>query len=192
MPLVTRLCRPLAFLLVALLGLGTAPASAAVEIGFHSKEFGVTFPHAFVSLSGTLDATGEPVSGNYGFTVRHLIGPSVLLGNVQGVIVSEGDNYVAGANRHFTMVLTDDQYRSVLDLVERWRAMPQPSYSLRRRNCVSFVAEVATLLGLQADPRGLMRRPKAFLDRVREQNALLIDASSPTSTITAETADPTR
>jgi len=147
-----------------------APAAAAVEISFHSKDFGTTFPHAFIVLDGSLDETGEPVDANYGFTVRHLIGPSVLFGRVQGMIESVDDGFVEHSNRHFSMVLSDAQYRQVMELVERWRQLPQPSYALDRRNCVSFVAEVATLLGLQAETRGLMRRPRAFLDRVREAN----------------------
>ena len=171
--------RALLFLLVALLCCWSVPARAAVEISFHSKDFGASLPHAFIALSGTLDSTGETVEDNYGFTVRNLIGPSILFGSVQGVVVTKDAEYVAGANHHFTMVVTDDQYRAVMALVETWRNLPQPSYSIERRNCVSFVAEVATLLGLQADPRGLMRRPKAFLDRVRDQNLALIDAASP-------------
>jgi hypothetical protein len=159
---------------LAWLCLAAAPAAASVEIRFHSKDLGATFPHAFIAFEGTLDSTGEAVSGNYGFTVRHLIGPSVLLGPVQGTMISESPAYVAGSNHHFTLVLTDDQYRAVMRLIDRWQALPQPSYSLARRNCVSFVAEVAVLLGLSADPAGLMRRPRAFLDRVRRQNSALI------------------
>ena len=170
---------PLRWLAALALLLGAVPARAAVEITFHSKDFGTSFPHAFVVLSGTVDETGDAVDANYGFTVRHQIGPSVLFGRVQGVVESVGRNYVEHSNRHFSLTLTDAQYRAVLELVQRWRNLPQPSYSLERRNCVSFVAEVATLLGLEADPRGLMRRPRAFLDRVRERNAALI-AAQPT------------
>jgi hypothetical protein len=174
-----RCSRPLriwGWLWLALLCLLSSPAGAAVQMSFHSKDLGATFPHAFIAFEGTLDATGERVSGNYGFTVRHLLGPSVLLGPVQGTMISEGAAYVAGSNHHFTLTLTDDQYRAVMRLVERWRALPQPSYSLARRNCVTFVAEVAILLGLTADTRGLMRRPRAFLDRVRRENAPIIAA----------------
>jgi len=167
------------------LSLAAAPASAAVEISFHSKDFGTTFPHAFVVLRGTVDATGEAVDANYGFTVRHLIGPSVLFGRVQGTIETVGDDFVEHSHRHFALILTDAQYSEVLALVERWRALPQPSYSLDRRNCVTFVAEVATVLGLQAETQGLMRRPRAFLDRVRQRNAGLIaaPASVPEATL---------
>ena len=150
------------------------PVQAAVEISFHSKDLGATFPHAFIVLEGTLDATGEPIEANYGFTVRHLIGPSILFGPVQGEVISEGRAYIEASNLHFSIVLTDDQYRAVMGVVERWRARPQPSYRLDRRNCVSFVAEVARTLGLEADPSGLMRRPRAFLDRVAERNRALL------------------
>lgn len=164
---------------LTLLLLWAAPAGAAVEISFHSKDFGVTFPHAFIVLTGTVDETGEAVEANYGFTVRHLIGPSVLFGRVEGTIETVGEDFVEHSNRHFSLTLTDAQYRQVMDLVEHWRTLPQPSYSLDRRNCVSFVAEVATLLSLEADPRGLMRRPHAFLDRVRERNAERIGEPGP-------------
>ena len=176
MPLLSA--RRMLFAWLALL-LWASPAPAAVEIRFHSKDFGVSFPHAFIVLTGTVDATGEPVDANYGFTLRHLIGPSVLFGRVQGTIESVGVDFIEHSNRHFTMTLTDDQYRQVMALVEEWRALPQPSYSLDRRNCVSFVAAVATLLGLEADPRGLMRRPRAFLDRVRAQNVARLETTPP-------------
>ena len=165
-------------MLLVLLLARAAPAAAAVEMSFHSKDFGTTFPHAFIVLTGTVDSTGEAVNTNYGFTIRNLVGPSILLGRVRGVVESVGPGYVQNSNRHFSMVLTDDQFRQVIALVERWRGLPQPSYSLDRRNCVSFVAEVAALLGLEADTRGVMRRPRAFLDRVRERNAARIAAAS--------------
>lgn len=154
------------------------PAAAAVEIRFHSKDFGATFPHAFIVLEGTLDATGERIEANYGFTVRHLIGPSILFGPVQGEVISEGRAYIEGSNLHFSIALTDDQYRAVMSVVEHWRALPQPSYRLDRRNCVSFVAEIARTLGLEADPSGLMRRPRAFLDRVADRNRTLLAAGA--------------
>jgi hypothetical protein len=178
--------RPRHFAWLAALWLFAAPADAAVAIRFHSKDFGATFPHAFIVLDGTLDATGEPVSGNYGFTVRHLIGPSVLFGPVQGVVISEKTSYVEDSNHHFALQLTDAQYRAVMALVDKWRALPQPSYRLDSRNCVTFVAEVAAMLGLEADPTRLMRRPRAFLDRVRQRNTSVIAGQAPTPRVAAE------
>ena len=173
-----RLTRSSLFLLLVLLLVKATPAAAAVEISFHSKDLGTSFPHAFIVLTGTVDASGEAVNANYGFTVRNLVGPSVLLGRVRGVVDSVGPGYIENSNRHFSMVLSDDQFRQVVALVERWHGLPQPSYSLDRRNCVTFVAEVAELLGLEADTSGLMRRPRAFLDRVRERNAERIAAAA--------------
>ena len=155
--------------LVALFWPATAPA--AVEIGFHSRAFGSSFPHALIVLRGTIDATGEVIDTNYGFTVRHQIGPSVLFGPVQGTIASERRDYVAGTTRHFSLQLSDDQYRRVMQLVDRWRTLPQPSYHLDRRNCVTFVAAVASQLGLAAaTDRTTIRQPRVFLNRVRQQN----------------------
>ena len=152
-------------------------ASAAVEIAFHSRSMGSSFPHAMIVMRGTVDATGEWVDSNYGFTVRHQIGPSVLFGSVQGTVMSERREYVAGTTRHFSLHLSDDEYRRVMRLIDRWRALPQPSYHLDRRNCVTFVAEIATTLGLQAMPdRATRRRPQAFLDGVLRANRPIIEA----------------
>lgn len=169
-------------LFFALSLLWPAAAQAAVEISFHSRAMGSSFPHGLIVLRGTVDSTGERVDSNYGFTVRHLIGPSVLFGRVQGQVASETRDYVAGTRRHFSLQLSDDQYRRVMRLIERWRALPQPSYSLERRNCVTFVAAVAAELGLAATPdRATIRQPRAFLDRVQRQNRVRIDgwASGP-------------
>jgi hypothetical protein len=163
-------------LVLALSLLWPAAAQAAVEIGFHSRAMGSSFPHGLIVLRGTVDATGERVDANYGFTVRNLIGPSVLFGRVEGQVASETRDYVAGTKRHFSLQLSDDQYRRVMRLIDRWRSLPQPSYSLDRRNCVTFVAAVATELGLAATPdHSTIRQPRAFLDRVVRQNRMRID-----------------
>jgi hypothetical protein len=165
---------------------GSASASAAVEISFNSRGLGARFPHAFVVLSGTVDSTGERVETNYGFTVRHLLGPSVLLGSVEGEVASEGDAYVAAGHRHFALVLSDAEYRRVMGVIARWQALPQPSYHLDRRNCVTFVAEIAASLGLQAVPdSATRRRPQAFLDRVARANGAIITARARTRSLAA-------
>ena len=77
------------FGLVLLLGLHV-PAFAAVEIGFYSRELGGNnFPHAFIQLRGTVDATGEAVDTSYGFTAR-AISPAILWGSVSGEVLVEG------------------------------------------------------------------------------------------------------
>lgn len=156
--------------LVLAAGLAASPAVAAVEIAFHSRELGGSFPHAFIRLTGTLDATGEPVDVAYGFTAR-AVTPAILFGSVSGEIFVESEARIRSSDRQFRLTLTDEQYRTVMAVVEEWRNRPQPSYSLNRANCIHFVAAVASALGLNVElvPR-LMRRPRSFLIHQRELN----------------------
>ncbi|MGQ0558411.1 MAG: hypothetical protein ACT4OE_02320 [Sphingosinicella sp.] len=166
----------LALLIAAWLSLGFAsPAAAAVEIAFYSRELGGNnFPHAFVSLRGAVDTTGDAVDTSYGFTAR-AITPALLWGSVAGEIVVEGERQIARSDRQFALVLRDEQYRAVMLVVHAWRNRAQPSYNLNRRNCVHFVAEVARALGLRTDGSdGLMKRPRSFLQHVRSLNAGVI------------------
>ena len=159
----------LAVFAALLLGL-QAPALAAIEIAFHSRERGGSFPHAFIRLSGTLDATGEPVDTAYGFTARAL-SPAILFGPVSGEVFVESEARIRSSERQFRLTVTDDQYRAVMTVVEEWRSRPQPSYSLNRANCIHFVAAVASALDLRVElvPR-LMRRPRSFLIHQRALN----------------------
>jgi hypothetical protein len=147
-----------------------APASAAVEITFLSKEFGASFPHAYVALEGTLDRTGERIDANYGFTATH-VSPAVLLGSVKGEVMSVDPEYMSNSDRHFTITLSDDDYDRVMATVERWRTLEQPSYHLNRQNCVFFVAHVAAALGMKADtPKALMKKPRSYLEMLTREN----------------------
>lgn len=162
----------LVWLLAASLVAG--PAQAAVEIAFYSRELGGNnFPHAFITLRGTVDATGERIDTSYGFTAK-AISPAILLGSVGGEIVVEGPRQIARSDRQFALVLSDERYRAVMAVVERWRTRAQPSYNLNRRNCVHFVGEVGQAAGLRVEyVRGLMRRPRSFLQHVRTLNPQL-------------------
>ena len=166
-----RLAAPLAALLATL---GATPAAAAVEIAFYSRELGGNnFPHAFVSLRGTVDATGERVDTSYGFTAR-AISPAILFGSVSGEVLVEGPRQIARSDRQFTVTLSDAQYRAVLGVVATWRSRPQPSYNLNRRNCVHFVGELAQAAGLRVEfVRDLMKKPRSFLQHVRSLNPQL-------------------
>jgi hypothetical protein len=165
------LVKPWAALAAAVLSLlWTAPAQAAVEITFYSREFGSQFPHGFVTLVGTLDRGGERIDTNYGFTATH-VSPAILFGSVRGKVEAAPAGYVRGSEAHFALTLSDAEYDRVIETVTRWREMPQPSYSLSRRNCVHFIADVAAALGMAADvPRNLTRRPGAFTASVIRNN----------------------
>jgi hypothetical protein len=153
-----------------LLLLAPVEAAAAVEITFLSKEFGASFPHAYVALEGTLGRTGERIAANYGFTATH-ISPAVLMGRVKGEVMSVDADYLGKSERHFSITLSDEEYDRVMATVERWRTLQQPSYSLNRQNCVFFVAHVAATLGMNADTANtVMKKPRSYLEMLSGAN----------------------
>lgn len=151
---------------LVLLSLSAVPAAAAVEIRFYSKEFGASFPHAFVELDGQDDRTGEKIHANYGFTAKN-ISPAILLGSVVGEVMSVDAGYVRNSDRHFSFTLTDAEYDTVKATIEKWNQLKQPSYNLNRQNCVFFVADVAASLGMKADtPKELMKKPRSYTEHL--------------------------
>jgi hypothetical protein len=159
-----------AALAAALFLLLPLPASAAVEVTFYTRDLGSQFPHAFVKLEGTLDRGGERIATNYGFTAT-AVTPALLFGSVRGRVEAVGDGYVGASDAHFAITLADSDYDRLIAAVERWRALPQPSYHLNRRNCVHFIADLAAALGMRAEtPRNLMRRPRPFTESLIRAN----------------------
>jgi hypothetical protein len=167
----TRIFKHLMVLLILGLGFIATPASAAVELSFYSKEFGSSFPHAFVVFRGKTEA-GVEVRSDYGFTASSIT-PAILAGSVRGEIMSHPAEYIAASDRQITMTLTDRQYEAAMEVVHRWRTRKQPSYNLNRANCVHFVAEIAQAVGLTVrnDPK-LMKKPRSFLTALRNANAV--------------------
>lgn len=163
-----------AVLAAILLAAISAPARAAVEITFYSHEFGSTFPHAFITLTGTDERTGKQIDENYGFTATH-ISPAILLGSVQGEVWSQDPSkeakYIAGSNRHFSFTLSSAEHAAVRATIAKWSALKQPSYDLNRRNCVHFVADMAASLGMRAEtPKALMKKPRSYTDFLTAAN----------------------
>jgi hypothetical protein len=161
--------RTLALALCALL-LSPAPASAAVELTLYAREIGNEFPHGFVALAGTPDRGGARIESAYGFTAASVT-PAILFGSVRGVLETLDAAYVGTSEAQVRLALTDAEYDALTALVARWQALEQPSYNLNRRNCIHFVAEVATLLGMRAEvPRNLTRRPRAYMELMIRTN----------------------
>jgi hypothetical protein len=164
-----------ALLAIALLLLGATGAQAAVTIAFYAHHLGskglwVEFPHAYVTLTGTTEVGALPVKANFGFTPP-VVGPDVLFGWVNGVVVGADDDYVAKDTPVFAMPLSDKQYAAVLAVADRWRSYPQPSYEIDKRNCVLFVKDVAAALGLAvSDESKFVREPALFLADVKARN----------------------
>lgn len=163
--------------ILAALALAWSPAALAqVTMSFHSFNGSVLFgryPHTFIVLEGTEEATGRAVNENYGFTAKS-VGPAVLSGPVAHAVTTEKPRYVKSTNRHFTVTLTDTQYRQVKQEVARWRDAPGRFYDLDTRNCIHFVGRMAEVAGLTVDyPRDMLRRPKAWLNHVTGLNPQL-------------------
>lgn len=150
-----------------------APARAEVVVSFYSHDFGDRFPHAFIVLKGTVDATGEAVDANYGFTATS-VSPAILLGSVKGKVESSKPDYIAKSDRQFDVTVDDATYARVLAKVDEWRTREQPSYSLNKRNCVHFVMELAEVVGLTVNRKSkLFKKPKSFLIEVKGLNPQL-------------------
>lgn len=157
-------------LLPLLLWVGTAPpATAAVTVTFWSHELGNDFPHAFLTLRGTIDATGQPVDVSYGFTARS-ISPAILMGKVKSRMDVTKPGYIRRSDAQFSVTVTDAQYGAVLALVQAWSGNRVP-YDLDTANCIHFTKEAARLLGLTGlDQPRLMRRPRSYLQAVAAAN----------------------
>ena len=156
-----------------------APASAHAEVlmSFHSFSGGMftgRYPHTFVVLEGTLDATGERINENYGFTAK-VASREVLQGPVEHTIQVEPAKYISSTRRHFTVKLSDAQYRKVKAEVERWRNAPGKYYDLDRRNCIHFVGAIAQVVGIKVEyPRSMLRKPRQWLDHIAGANPWLV------------------
>jgi len=179
---VPKLLRPIRLLILVLgafASLVAAPALAAVQITFYSKQLSSSFPHSFVILRGTLERNGARIDEDYGFTAKS-ISPAILMGSVKGEVVSDHNaGYVNRSESHFTLTISDAEYDRVMATVERWRTRRQPSYDLGSRNCIHFVAEIAASVGMRAEtPKKLMKKPRSYLEYLTEANRPWLQARS--------------
>lgn len=168
--------RALAAVMLLLAGLSLAvPASAAVQVSFHSFNGSVLwgrYPHTFVVFEGTLE-NGRRINENYGFSARSTT-EAMTNGPATHMMLTETANTIAESNRHFSVTVSDATYRRLRAEVIAWRDYPGRYYDLDERNCIHFVARIATLAGLRADvPSDYLRRPKAWLNYVGRQNPRL-------------------
>ncbi|MCJ8159039.1 hypothetical protein [Sphingomonas sp. LaA6.9] len=156
-------------ILALLFGLAS-PASAQVVMTFYSHDLDDHFPHAFFTLQGTTIETGEVVDTNYGFTAK-TISPAMLFGSVPGRIDVVKPGYLAHSKPHFSITLSDAQYRAVLAVVDKWGNAPGNSYNMNRANCVHFTGEAAQAIGLTVTfPEKLMKKPRSYLAEIQRLN----------------------
>lgn len=174
LPALARRMLPLLLLLAAAL----APSSVRAEVTAHFHSFNGSvffgrYPHTFVVFDGHLDDTGEPVQENWGFSARRVT-PAILSGPVEHIVMTEEPDQIARTNRHFSVTLSDAQYRRMRAEVEAWRDAPGRYYDLENRNCIHFVGRLAQLAGLTVDyPQNMLRKPRAWLNHIAALNPQL-------------------
>ena len=175
-PLALIGARVAALMLAAVAALAAVPAWAAVTVHFQSFNGSVLFgryPHTFVVLDGTLDATGQRIHENYGFTAKR-VSPAILSGPVEHDISIEKEKYITSTNRHFSVTVPDETYWRIRREVDAWRDLPGKGYDLETRNCIHFVGAIARIVGADVDyPSSLLRKPRAWLNRVVARNPQL-------------------
>ncbi len=155
-----RMRRMLATLVLALSWVAGS-AHADVRMTFWSRDTSNYFPHAFFTLKGTLDSTGQVVDESYGFTLNDLT-PIALFASVPAHIDITNKKYIRGSDAQFRITITDAQYDAIKAQVAQWDA-PGSKWNLNKRNCVFFVAEAARRAGLVVvEDKKLMKKPKSF------------------------------
>lgn len=159
------------FLLSLCFSFALAPmAQADVVISFYSHDMGEQFPHGFVTIKGTINATGQTVDNAYGFTAQS-VSPAILFGSVKGHVKAPEPSYIAKSDRQFTVTVKDAVYARVMAKVAFWRDHAQPSYNLGKRNCVHFIMDMAEAVGLRVNHKSkYFKKPKSFLHEVEGLN----------------------
>ncbi len=87
-----------------------------------------------------------------------------------GEVIPEDPVYLKKSTLHFTLQITEAEYQALRAMAAKWAAPGAPLYNLDGHNCITFVAELATALGLKIPPPS-GRDPGKFLDGVRRLNA---------------------
>jgi hypothetical protein len=158
---VIRLTRCLALALALFAAFAAPDADAKVRLTFWSRDSGSYFPHAFVTLKGTLDETGEPVDTSYGFTLNSAT-PIALFASVPAHIDITSKRYMRESDAQFFVEISDTQYQAIVAQATEWGAKGS-RWSLNKRNCVHFAAEAARRAGLTVvEDKKLMKKPKSF------------------------------
>lgn len=155
----TRLVKTIGLAFALVFTFVSTAAEAKVRLIFWSRDSGKYFPHAFVTLKGTLDATGAPVDTSYGFTLDSVT-PIALFAAVPAHVDITAKQYMRPSTAQFETEISDEQYRAIVDQAAEWN---DKRWSLNKRNCVHFVAEVARRAGLTVvEDRKLMKKPRSF------------------------------
>ncbi len=162
-------------LLAALaLSLMAGQAWAAVTLTFYAhpgarvRDGYLLFPHAYVHATGTLDETGEAVDWAAGFTAKNP-GPQLLFARGAGEVQEPNARYVGEGRAYLRVTVSDAAYRAVRARSDWWGGPEGSTYDLRRRNCITYIADLARLAGLTTAEEPSMK-PGTFLEATAALN----------------------
>jgi hypothetical protein len=178
------------------LALIAGPALAEVILTFYAHPGArvrggyLLFPHAYVHATGSLDDTGDAVDWAAGFTAKSP-GPQLLFARGAGVVAYPDARYVGEGKPYLRLQVTDAAYRAVRARADWWASPDGSVYDLRRRNCISFIADLARVAGLQTAAEPSMK-PGTFLEATATLNpeAAWSDHDEVASPLTESAADP--
>lgn len=157
-----------------LLALVAGQAWAEVTVTFYAHPGArvrggyLLFPHAYVRAEGTVDATGEPVDWSAGFTAKSP-GPHLLFMRGGGVVEEPDARYVDEGRPFLTLTVNDATWHALRARAEWWNSPEGSVYDLRRRNCITFIADLARVVGLRTAPEPSMK-PGTFLETTAAMN----------------------
>lgn len=162
------------WVLGVILSLVASQAWAEVAVTFYAhpgarvRDGNLLFPHAYVHAQGTLDATGEAVDWAAGFTAKSP-GPHLLFMRGDGVVEEPDARYIDEGQPFLELTVDDATWRALKARAEWWNSPEGSVYDLRRRNCITFVADLARVVGLKTAPEPSMK-PGTFLEATAALN----------------------
>jgi hypothetical protein len=151
-------------------------AQAATTVSFYSHGWGVGlngytyFPHAFVVIRRDGAAGEPPKVERWGYTAQSVYDIGALLHPAPGEVSAPNDTYRQHATLHFTVSITDDQYKALEDRIAWWGAPTSPLYHLDKHDCMTFVGDLAATIGLKTGER-TGRDPAKYLEQIKRLNA---------------------
>lgn len=163
--------RVLLILIVMLIAGWTGPAAAEIRVTFYSHGWAVGsagetyFPHAYIRIEGST-ADGPPVDETFGFTAANL---SRAVKNLPGLVTPANPRFPGASVAHFGLVISDEQYRTLMARIAWWKTPEGSLYNLGSRNCIDFVADMAGTLGLEPG-RTRTWKPNVFMADTMKRN----------------------
>lgn len=157
-----------------LLALVAGQAWAEVTLTFYAhpgariRGGDLLFPHAYVHATGTREDTGEPVHWAAGFTAKNP-GPHLLFGRAGGIVQEPEQRYIGEGRGYLRVTVSDQVFDAVRARSEWWNSPEGSTYDLRRRNCITFIADLARVAGLQTAEEPSMK-PGTFLEATAALN----------------------